>query len=232
MAKQEVAKPESLFPQEIPESARGNGRGNEQVGDDVARPVIKLLQQLSPQLQSHKPEYVENAKVGQFFNTVSGQVYDELYVSNLYYYKNFAVFRKQEHGGGFEGNYDTREDAHAFLEAGNMNLDQYDVIETARHVVAIIDTETGDVEPAEFLMSSTKLRISDQWNSNISKRGGDRFSSVWHLTSRMETRGQNTFAQVHIDFAGFTPPELYELCAESYDLIRSQHGAPKNTEAA
>lgn len=218
-SKKEIAVPQSLFPQELPEEAKGKGRGNEEVGSDLARPIIKLLQALSPQLNPGLATFVEGAKVGQFFNTVTGDVVDELFVSNLYYYKNWAVFQQQDFGGGFEGNYDSKEIAATFISDSNFNPEQYDIIETAHHILAIIDTDSGEVEPAEFLMSGTKLSISRTWNANIKSKGGDRFSSVWKLSSAMVTKGQNTWSQVIVDLAGFTPPDLHAICAASYQEV-------------
>ena len=221
MAKKEVAKPSvtSLFPTELPESARGTGRGNENVGGDKARPTIKLLQQLSPQLNAGNAAFIEGAEVGQFYNTVSGQTYDELYVSNLYYYKNWAVFKNQKFGGGFEGNFLTRGEAEAHLVAEQLPINQYDLVETAHHIIALIDTETGKIEPAEFMMASTKMPLSNTWNANIASAGGDRFSSIWKMSSAMVTKGQNTWSQVVIDHVGFTPEDLHAVCAESYDNV-------------
>lgn len=228
MTKSEVAVPQSLFPQELPEEAKGKGRGNEEVGSDLARPIIKLLQALSPQLNPGVATFVEGAKVGQFFNTVTGQTSDELFVANLYYYKNWAVFQKQDFGGGFEGNYDSKEIAATFIQDSDFNPEHYDIIETGHHILAIIDTESGEVEPAEFLMSGTKLPISRNWNANIKSKGGDRFSSVWKLTSAMVTKGNNTWSQVIITLAGFTPEDLHKVCALSYQEVAESYAALKS----
>jgi len=217
MTSQKLPTQTSLFPQELPEAAKGSGRGNEEVGSDLARPVIKLLQALSPQLNPQNPAYVEDAKIGQFFNTVTGEVSENLFVSNLYYYKNWAIFKKQESGGGFEGNFSAEADAEEKLTGEDFIRNQYDIVETAHHLLAVIDTDTGEVAPAEFLMSGTKLSISKTWNANIASKGGDRFSSVWKLSSSMITKGQNTWSQIVIDFAGFTSAELHQLCTECYD---------------
>jgi len=41
----------------------------------MAIPFIRVLQTLSPQLNKKKPEYVEEAQEGMFFNTVTKKVY-------------------------------------------------------------------------------------------------------------------------------------------------------------
>ena len=49
--------------------------GFEQLTQDViALPFLKVLQQLSPQLDSDKPEYIEGAKKGMFCNTSLNKV--------------------------------------------------------------------------------------------------------------------------------------------------------------
>jgi len=212
---------DDLFPQELPEAAQGSGRGNEDVGNDVARPSIKLLQQLSPELNPARAEYNEDAKVGQLFNPVSGELYDFIYVTNMYYFKNCTVFKKHDFGGGFEGAFDTRAEATAHLK--DMNLDQFDIVETAHHICAMINTENQTLTPVEILMSSTKLPVSDRWNSGIitqiQNNGGDRFSSVWKVGSVMQTKNNHTWANYKIDFAGFTPEDLHAECIKAYDSV-------------
>ena len=45
--------------------------------ETMSIPFIRLLQDLSPQLKKNKPEYIEGAKAGEFFNTITGEVYGE-----------------------------------------------------------------------------------------------------------------------------------------------------------
>tara|TARA_Y100000310_G_scaffold71589_1_gene67476 strand:+ start:14030 stop:14722 length:693 start_codon:yes stop_codon:yes gene_type:complete len=220
----EVSVPQDLFPQELPEAAQGSGRGNEDVGSDVARPMIKLLQQLSPELNSARAEYVDSAKVGDLYNPVTGEIYDRIFVANMYYYKNFTVFKKQDFGGGFEGAFDTRAEAADHLR--EMNADQFDIVETAHHICALINVESKTVTPIEMLMSSTKLPVSDRWNTNIigkiKDHGGDRFSTVWQISHVMQTKNNNTWANFKIDFAGFTPADLHAACAEAYENVAAK----------
>lgn len=73
-------------------------------------------------------------------------------------------------------------------------------------------------------MSATKLKVSNTWNANIKKQGGDRFSSVWKLTSALQTKGQNTWANPVVEFAGYTPSDLHTLLNDAYEEVVSQLG--------
>ncbi len=52
------------------------GAGEQFDGKDLAVPFLSILQSNSPQVSEADPKYVEGAKPGMVFNTVSGKVYD------------------------------------------------------------------------------------------------------------------------------------------------------------
>lgn len=191
--------------------------GNEDVGGDIALPKIALLQAMSPQLEN-----VEGAKAGMLHNSVSDELYDNLFLVNLYYTRGYSVFKKRNLGGGFEGNFDTRDDAAAKVaELGNEA--DYDISVTAKHFCLILDPTTGEpTQPCVIYMSATKLRVSDSWNSEIQLRGRDnaRFSSVWKMGSTKVTNAKGTFYNFDIDFVGWTPPEAYSQAKETYLSIK------------
>jgi len=53
------------------------GLGVENVGQrDLALPFLKILSQLSPQVTAGDSRYIEEAKAGMIYNSVSDQLYD------------------------------------------------------------------------------------------------------------------------------------------------------------
>ena len=84
------------------------------------------------------------------------------------------------------------------------------------------DPKTGDLEPSPVIMdfSSSKLRISKNWNSQIGMKGGDRFSGLWKLQSvAVENRMGNAFMNLDVEFVGWAHEEDY-LAAEA---LYTQH---------
>lgn len=210
-----------------------SGAGNENVtANDMAIPTIKLLQDLSPETKKSRAEFVEGAKPGMYLNTLNNSLHDELTVLNLFYDHTYAVFRKRDFGGGFEGEFETEAAAiqHA-TQLGGGDAKMFEVVETGRHTLVTVDMDTGELQPAIFNMNSTKLRTSRRWNTELSQLGGDRFASAWKLSSAEESNAKGTWSSVRYSSLGWVNDELYQKAKELYESIRESH-AKKKTEAA
>jgi hypothetical protein len=140
------------------------GQGVESVGrDDVALPFINVLQALSPQVNKRNADYVEGAEAGGLINTVTGQVRDGAEGARVipaYYEKVFTEWWPRKEGGGFVGIYGTAQEAYDNQTKGT------EIQETAQHYV-LIETPDGNWTEAMIPMTSTKLKVSRQWNANI-----------------------------------------------------------------
>lgn len=199
----------------------GSTAGNEGVAaSDLTIPRLSLLQQLSPQLNKQKPEYVEEAETGMFFNNVTNECFERLYVCNLLYKKTVATFKKRIHGGGFGGNYATLQQAREGLIAQEYDPDQYDIVETANHYLLLLDHQGNIKQPAIMSMSGSKMRVSNQWNTKLLSYDCARFGTVWELSSIIQSKGKDTWHNVHVDFAGYAPEALYEAAAARYNDFR------------
>lgn len=54
-----------------------SGQGTENIGmNDMSPPWFRILQALSAQIKKNKPEYVEGAQAGMFYNSATQQVFD------------------------------------------------------------------------------------------------------------------------------------------------------------
>lgn len=205
----------------VPAYAAADGDlGNENVGaNDQAIPRISLLQSLSPQVIE---QTVEGAMPGLLFNTVSEELFKSMYVVNLFYVVMWGVMKKKNLGGGFHGNYDTEEAATAHVETLPGDPGDYEVMETAKHTVLILD-EQGDVQsPAEILMKKSNLPISRKWNSNIQQnaKGAPRFSLVWALSGKIRKGEGFTWHVFNVELAGATPETVYHEAKDFYNAMR------------
>lgn len=209
------------------------GAGNENVSaSDMAIPSIKLLQALSPETQKSKAEFIEGAKPGLYLNTLDNSLHEEMIVLNLFYDHSYAVFRKRDFGGGFEGEFNSEAEAMAHAtELGGGNAQMFEVVETGRHTLVIIDPETGDLTPAIFNMNSTKLRTSRRWNTELAQLGGDRFAYAWKLHSVESSNAKGTWADIRYTQLGVVNDVLYEEAKELYVQIRDSL-AKKQAETA
>lgn len=230
----------------LPEHVRNStGAGNDNVdASDMLIPRIKLLQSLSPELDTTKAAYLPGAKSGQFLNTNTQELFDELYLVNLFYEHMYCVFKKRKLGGGFKGAFPSLDAANAAIEEMCQSDDELmpqmlETIETARHTLLTINPRTGKMEPAVIDMTSTKLQVSRAWNTNINRYGGDRFAAIWKMTSASVTNSKGTFFNLNVSFVGYLNDELYAGAKEKYQQIRGAidsgnvtHGDEDESEAA
>ena len=213
-----VTKKTDLFPQELPESQVGSNRGNDNVSSaDVARPTIKLLQGLSPEVKKSNPAYIEGASEGMLLNSVSGELYDEVYVVNIAFNKTYSVWQKRELGGQYEGMYDTESDAKAKFDEIGATDATHGIFETHTHICAMIDPETKKVQPVQFMLNRSALGPSRAWNTNIATAGGDRFSSIWKVSGTSTSNGKGDWTTYLTQFAGYAPDDLHAELGKLYD---------------
>lgn len=198
------------------------GAGNENVGqDDQTIPRINLLQAISPQLED-----LEDAKAGMFHNSVTDELYSEIYVTNLFYSKSYAVFKKRATGGGFEGDFPTRVEAHAHAMTLPGNADDYEIIETGKHACLMLDPKSGAiVQPVLIYLANSMFQFSKKWNTEIELQGqgAARFATVWRLFSvnKKNNKGQS-WKGWDAEFIGWLPEEPYLEAKQAYEGIREQ----------
>jgi hypothetical protein len=202
---------------------QGTGAGNENVSSsDMTIPRLDIIQQLSPQLDASNAKFIEGAKLGHVFNSLTGELYDHAFVINLHYEVKYQVFKKRKFGGGFEGSFDTEAEALAHLDSQSLPRDQYDVPETAIHKCLMLDDAGQPDQPVLIYMSGSKQKVSKEWNSQIRLKDprADRFASVWTLSSAGEKNRQGQpYQNFKVDFAGWAGEDLYAEARNLYGSI-------------
>lgn len=239
-ARKEQSKEVALFgnkESELPAHLQNEGPslGNEDVGqEDVAIPRLSVLQALSPQVNGDDP--VEGAKPGQLHVSVTNELYDSVYAVNLTYKRDFAVFRKRNQGGGFHGNFETEREARDFVDTLEGNPDQYEIQETAKHVLLLLDNEGKPMQPVQLFLANTKLAVSRAWNSEIQMLApnADRFASVWEISTTKESNTRGTWYNLRKKFVGWAPEDVFAAARRTYYQVTGgdEPGSKGETEAA
>lgn len=207
------------------QAVAGTGAGNENITSrDMQIPRLALLQDLSPETNERKPEYIPGAKPGLLLNKMTGQLFDQTFVINLHYSHGYSVWKKRKLGGGLFGSFTSEEEAVKALEEKGLDIEHYDVMESPMHFVLLLDENGKPTMPAIIDFPSTKNRVSRSWNSLIAAQGDqyDRFAWVWMLGSKLETndRGQEYF-NYRVDFLGAAPQELYAEAKKIYETVKN-----------
>ena len=135
--------------------------------EDLALPFLKILGQLSPEVNKRDGKYVEGAEPGKIINTVTNELFDNVQVIPCHYKRQYIEWQDRGTSTGapvaiHEADSDivsqtTRgKDYKDRLPNGNY-LDN-----TANHFVLV----TGkNPQTALISMKSTQLKVSRKWNS-------------------------------------------------------------------
>ena len=135
--------------------------------EDLALPFLKILGQLSPEVNKRDGKYVEGAEPGKIINTVTNQLYDNIDIIPCHYKRQYIEWQDRGQSTGapvaiHEADSDivsqtTRgKDYKDRLPNGNY-LDN-----TANHFVLFCGDNPGT---ALISMKSTQLKVSRKWNS-------------------------------------------------------------------
>ena len=136
--------------------------------DDLATPRLKILMQLSPELDE-----LENAKAGMIYNTVTNELYDGskgIRVLPCAYQRQYVEWADRGQGSGAPINvYDASSDILTKTTRDENNKDRLEngnYIETCGdHYVVIIPN--GHSSEAIITMKATQLKKSRKWNSML-----------------------------------------------------------------
>ena len=139
--------------------------------EDMALPFIRILGQLSPQVTEGDAKYVDGAKPGNIYNTVTSELFDGkkgIKIISCYYKKDYPEWSDRGDGPGAPVavhlpnspviQTGKRDGSKIRLPNGNY------LEETASYYV-LVETKTCAMTPALITMKSTQLNVSKKWNS-------------------------------------------------------------------
>ena len=135
--------------------------------EDLALPFLKILGQLSPEVNKRDGKYVEGAEPGKIINTVTNELYDSINVVPCHYKRQYIEWQDRGQSTGapvaiHEADSDiisqtTRDKSYKDRLPNGNYLDN-----TANHFVLVV----GDnPQTALIAMKSTQLKVSRKWNS-------------------------------------------------------------------
>jgi hypothetical protein len=139
--------------------------------ENLALPILKLLQNGSGEAQKRNQNYVEGAEPGMFLNTVTKKVYDGakgIEVVPCYYKLEFQEWADFGTGSGRPENiFDASSDILSKTTKDPSGKDRLEngnyILTVGQHFVLIVDGEI--TEPALISMSSSQGKVSRKWNS-------------------------------------------------------------------
>jgi hypothetical protein len=220
--------------------------------EDLALPFLKILGQLSPEVNKRDGKYVEGAEPGMIYNSVSGELYDGVKgvdVIPCFYKLEYIEWKDRGEGLGapvaiYDSSSDimskTTTDANYKDRLPNGNY----IEKTASHFVIV----TGDSPSTALIsMKSTQLKISRKWNSmmsGIKMKGANgmftpaSFSHIYKLKTTQMSNDKGTWFGWEVSKVGpVTEKGLYDQAKSfseniSKGSVKAKHGDDKPKDQA
>ena len=220
--------------------------------EDLALPFLKILGQLSPEVNKRDGKYVEGAEPGMIYNSVSGELYDGVKgidVIPAFYKLEYIEWKDRGEGLGapvaiYDSSSDilskTTPDANYKDRLPNGNY----IEKTASHFVIV----AGDSPSTALIsMKSTQLKISRKWNSmmsGIKMKGANgmftpaSFSHIYKLKTTQMSNDKGTWFGWEVSKVGpVTDKGLYDQAKGFSDSIskgsvKAKHGEDKPKDQA
>jgi len=193
--------------------------------ETMAIPFVKIAQQLSPAMKESKPEYIPGLKQGQFYNSVTKEIYgDKIQVVVGKFDRIYTEWLPKRKG--FVG-YHTPEEAEDLADdktfgkwkRSNGNLLQENYV----YYVVLIGHEHEKV--MIMSLTSTQIKKAKAWNRNLTTTvmpngvAALPYYLRWDLGTVEEHKDGNDWFGVTINFAGLVDEGQYTLVKEERTMI-------------
>jgi len=217
------------------DAAKGLGNIGQQ---DLALPFLKILAQLSPEVNKRDGKYVEGAEAGMIYNSVTGELYNGVKgidVIPCFYKLEYLEWKDRGEGlGAPVAIYDSSSDIMSKTKADANYIEK-----TASHFVIVL----GDSPSTALIsMKSTQLKISRKWNSMMSglKLKGKNglftpasFSHIYKLKTTQMSNDKGTWFGWEVSKVGpVTDSQAYQQAKTfseniSKGSVKAKHGSDK-----
>ena len=135
--------------------------------EDLALPFLKVLGQLSPEVNKRDGKYVEGAEPGKIINTVSNELYMSINVLPVFYKRQYIEW--QDRGTSTGAPVAIHEADSDIISQTTRGKDYKDRLpngnyleNTASHFVILLGSSP---QTALISMKATQLKVSRKWNS-------------------------------------------------------------------
>ena len=215
--------------------------GMDQMGQgDFAMPFLRVLGQLSPEVNERDAKYVSGAKAGMIFNTVTKQAYDGVEGVNVIpcgYKREYVEW--SDRGEGRSAPVAIHSVASGIINDATRGADYKDRLPSGNYLenTASYFVMLPDMQQALITMKSTQLKVSRSWNSmmNSIKLQGKNglftpaaYSHVYKLSTVQQSNDKGTWFGWNIEKVGpVQDKNLYEAAkqfASSVTNVEVKHG--------
>ena len=196
--------------------------------EDMALPFLRILAQLSPEVNKRDSKYVEGAEAGMILNTVTKQVYDGeegLNIIPCYYKREYIEW--SDRGEGSSAPVAIHPKDSAIIGEAKRDANWKDRLPNGNYLenTASYFVLTEDMQSALISMKSTQLKVSRNWNSMMNsitlpgKKGlftPPSYSHVYKLKSVQQSNDKGTWFGWAIEKVGPVSDQNMYQAAKSF----------------
>ena len=231
-----------------------SGAGLSNVGhEDLALPFLKILGQLSPEVNKMDGKYVKGAESGMIYNSVTKELFDgQKGIKIIPGHYKLEYVEWQDRGTGPSAPVKIHPASSDILSQTTRGADYKDrlpsgnyVEKTASHFVLVAEDHPST---ALIAMKSTQLKVSRTWNSmqkSIKLKNADgelftpaSFSHIYQLRTVQQSNDKGTWFGWGIDKVGpVTDEALYKQAKAFYNSVSKgdvnvKHGGNEEAKEA
>jgi len=216
--------------------------------EDLALPFLKILGQLSPEVNKRDGKYVEGAEPGLIINTVTNELYSDVNVIPCHYKRQYIEW--QDRGTSTGAPVAIHEADSDIISQTTRGKDYKDRLangnyleNTASHFVLV---RGANPHTALISMKSTQLKVSRKWNSmmmGLKMQGKNglftppTYSHIYNLKTVQMSNDKGTWFGWDVSKVGpVEQKDLYDM-AKSFALsvgkgeIQAKHGTEETTKS-
>ena len=216
--------------------------------EDLALPFLKILGQLSPEVNKRDGKYVEGAEPGKIINTVTNELFDEIQIVPCHYKRQYIEW--QDRGTSTGAPVAIHEADSDIISQTTRGKDYKDRLpngnyldNTAQHFVLALGKipQTGLIS-----MKGTQLKVSRKWNSmmmGIKMQGKNglftppTYSHIYNLkTVKMSNDKGNWIGWAYSKVGPVEDAAAYKMAKEfserlAKDEVQVKHGTEETTKS-
>ena len=234
--KTNIAKQENTAIATFDDDLLSGGTGLEETTtEDFAIPFIRILQQMSPQLNKQDGRYNQDAQAGMLVNTVTNEVYDGekgITVVPCAYVKKYIEWIPREKGGGLvNANHDISILKSCKKDEETRRLytpDDTEIVETAQFFVLVLEPEP---QQAVVAFTSTQLGASRKWltmlrMARVQTKSGQSvsapmFANTYTLGTLAQSNDKGSWYGFTVNQVGAVDVETAHIAKEFMSVARS-----------
>lgn len=198
---------------------------------DMTLPRLGLCQSLSPQRIKSDPKYISGLEEGQYFNTITREIYGEkVQVVPLLFFKGRLLFKEDEGlrcrsddskvGVGDPGG----DCARCPLQQWGRDGEPPECSLLYNYASLVI--KDGYVSPSQLVVKSFKssdLGAARDWNSLMRLRGTDAYAGIYEFVAIEAKTDKFTWFKTTVQNAGFVSKESFEAAKMVYEMVAAMN---------